>query len=103
MALTVSTSSQISIAFETDDFYFEVDQIFVSNKWIELADACKNNSKASIKWETENTIIDISVNNSMVRFSIQKYNQKKDDYGAKIIYKLPANKCEEAFREAPKF
>jgi hypothetical protein len=102
MALTIFSFNGRTLEFKTDNFYMEVEQILGTHKWVELADACKNNGNAAINWRTQDSSIDICVSTGIVRFGIWKLSKPeiKDDCYINIIYKLNAIDCEQAFRLA---
>jgi hypothetical protein len=102
MVLSVSTIDGKTLKFRTENFYFEVDKISDTNKWVELANACKNNDIASIHWKTQYNTVEICVSTGMVTFQSNKSNDanQKDDYIVKMLYQLSANECEKVFQKA---
>jgi hypothetical protein len=102
MALTV-ISSDGHLKFKINsDFYFNIKQLFDPHRWVDLADACRNNDKATTFWEKEFTTVAICVNTGIVTFQLRKSRDpnQKSSCIAEVIYELNASECEEAFRKA---
>jgi hypothetical protein len=98
--------SRIGLLFSSGEFQFKFINIPKSEIFTELADACKNNTYTYVFLDkSRDAEVKICINNGVVKFVVVNVLEDNNADGCyheytTMKYKIKANKCVDAFREA---